>query len=321
MRHIPQAGTTQNNPTVNGILNLNKPQGWTSHDVVDRVRRLTGIRKVGHAGTLDPMATGVLLVCLGRATRIAEYLMAGRKRYRATLRLGIRTDSHDADGEITATAPVTVDRERVARALDAFRGPIEQVPPMVSAVKRQGQPLYKLARQGVRVERAPRSVEVNELVLNAWNPPSLDLEITCSPGTYVRALARDLGDELGCGAHLTALVRLASGDFELEDAIPLEQFTATVEADRQAESQEPRWHQLVMPLDRGLRHFPACCLDPQASRRVRTGQPLPDDVIGAPRDQLCRGYGDHDQGDGLLALLKFDADAQVWRPHKVFHPL
>lgn len=297
---------------MDGILNLDKPGGWTSHDVVARVRRLTRIRRVGHAGTLDPLATGVLLVCLGQATRIAEYLMAGRKRYRAVVRLGISTDSHDADGRVTATAPVMVGRAEVEATLSRLRGVTTQVPPMVSALKRGGQPLYKLARRGISVERAARPVEIFELTLTAWSPPSLTLELTCSPGTYVRALARDLGQQLGSGAHLTALTRLTSGDFELEQAITLEQFAAAAAAGD--------WRRMVLPMDAGLKHFPSCALGAQESQRVRSGQPLPATLIAAPTHELCRAYDAHDAHRRLLALLKFDEEAELWRPHKVFHP-
>jgi tRNA pseudouridine55 synthase len=326
-----------NKPTtlnVDGILNLNKPQGWTSHDVVAYVRRLTGVRRVGHAGTLDPMATGVLLVCLGKATRIAEYLMAGRKCYSATLHLGTSTDSHDADGRVTAEAPVTCDRAAIVEALSRFQGPIEQVPPMVSAIKKDGQPLYKLARRGIKVERPPRAVEIYTLSLVDWIPPELTIEVTCSPGTYIRALARDLGRDLGCGAHLTALTRTASGDFMLADALEL---PALVEAAKgrdglgtehqnyghsqnHAHASTPMWHELVMPLEAGLKHFPACALADEESERIRHGRPLSEKQVDAPRDQLCRAYSETDQSKTLLALLRFDDDAGHWRPHKVFHP-
>jgi tRNA pseudouridine55 synthase len=294
---------------VDGILNLNKPSGWTSHDVVARVRRLTGVRRVGHAGTLDPLATGVLLVGLGQATRISEYLMAGRKRYRAVVRLGVSTDSHDADGQVTATAPVTATRAHVEAALAGFRGRIDQVPPMVSALKRDGQPLYKLARRGVAVERQPRPVDIFELALTDWAPPDLTLELTCSPGTYVRALARDLGQILGCGAHLTELTRLASGNFTLEQAVRWEQFEAAVA--------DGSWRKWVSPIDAGLQSFPACDLDAQESQRVQHGLPLSAGQVAAPPDALCRAY---DPERRLLALLRFDTQADVWRPHKVFRP-
>ena len=310
--------------SMDGILNLNKPKGWTSHDVVARVRHLTRVRRVGHAGTLDPMATGVLLVCLGRATRITEYLMTGRKRYRAVASLGISTDSHDADGTVTATAPITVSCAEVEAALSHFRGPIEQVPPMVSAIKQHGQPLYKLARRGITVERAARRVEIYELNLaqcplptdplpNADTSYDLTLELTCSSGTYVRALARDLGECLGCGAHLTALTRLASGDFSLDQAIGMEQLTQAVTNDD--------WRHLLLPIDAGLKHLPACTLGKKESRQVQSGRPLPAALITQPTDQLCRAYAAHDAEKKLLALLKFDENAQLWRPHKVFQPL
>ncbi len=291
-------------------MNLDKPKGWTSHDVVARVRRLTGVRRVGHAGTLDPLATGVLLVCLGRATRIVEYLMAGRKRYRAVVQLGVSTDSHDADGQVTDTSSVAVSRAEAEAALAHFRGAIEQIPPMVSALKRQGQPLYKLARRGITVERAARPVEIYQLTLSDWSPPHFTLELSSSPGTYVRALARDLGQQLGCGAHLRALTRLSSGDFDLEQAVWMEQFAAAAARDE--------WQSLLLPLDAGLRRFPRCTLGVRDSQRARSGCPLAVELIAAPTDQLCRAY---DAEKNLLALLKFDADAQAWRPHKVFHPL
>jgi tRNA pseudouridine55 synthase len=321
---------------MDGILNLNKPKGWTSHDVVSFVRRLTHMQRVGHAGTLDPLATGVLLVCLGRATRVVEYLMEGRKHYRAVLLLGISTDSHDADGQVTATAPVTAGRTDVEKALSHYHGTIQQVPPMVSAIKRDGQPLYALARRGIVVERAARPVEIYELALTDWRPPNLTIELVCSPGTYVRALARDLGQELGCGAHLTALTRLASGDFTLSEAITLDQLAAAVPAntgDRVKTPQgtgkvpastanhEPWWHSLVMPMDAGLKHLPACSLRERESRRIRSGQPLPAELIHAPKDELCRAYAVGDTEKKLLALLKFDDEVLLWRPHKVFDPL
>jgi tRNA pseudouridine55 synthase len=319
---------------VDGILNLNKPKGWTSHDVVARVRRLTGVRRVGHAGTLDPMATGVLLICLGKATRIAEYLVAGRKRYSATLRLGISTDSHDADGRVTAEAPVTADLAAVEEALSRFRGPIEQVPPMISAIKKDGQRLYELARRGVEVERPPRAVEIYGLHLVDWAPPKLTIDVTCSSGTYIRAIARDLGRDLGCGAHLTALTRTASGDFTLTDAIELATLVDAVvgkddpatscqnqvSVKKNALSSTPLWHALVMPLEAGLSQFPACALSEEASESIRHGQPLPEAQVDAPRDQLCRAYSAADRSRTLLALLKFDGDIGFWRPHKVFQP-
>jgi tRNA pseudouridine55 synthase len=237
---------------------------------------------------------------------------------------------------VTETAPVNVTRADIEKALSTFRGRIEQIPPMVSAIKRDGQPLYKLARRGITVARKARPVEIYELILIDWESPDLVVELRCTPGTYVRALARDLGHVLGCGAHLTTLTRLASGDFTLNDAIELERFTETAtsgdsdldNAVGNADSRKtalgkrtPAWHHLVMPMEAGLKHFPACNLGMQESRRVQSGQFLPAELVNAPTDELCRAYGDPGSGQSLLALLKFDKGAQVWRPHKVFRAL
>ena len=297
---------------IGGILNLDKPRGPTSHDVIDRVRALTGTRRVGHAGTLDPLATGVLLVCIGRATRVAEYLMAGQKVYRARLRLGISTDTYDAEGQVTAEAQVEVDRAQVDAALTHFRGTITQVPPIYSALKHQGTPLYRLARRGVAVQEiAPkaRQVEISRLELTVWEPPECVLEVTCSPGTYVRSLAHDLGQALGCGAHLSALTRLASGEFRLEDAVTVEEFAQA--------AAERRWKDLVLPIDAALARFAAVHLDADAARRICSGQAVA--RLSGDADltvsELARAYGP----DGaFLALVAYDPAVEVWRPRKVF---
>lgn len=291
--------------TSDGILNLDKPRGPTSHDMVARVRRLTGVRRVGHAGTLDPLATGVLLICIGRATRVSEYLMAGQKVYRARARLGVTTDTYDAEGQVVAEAAVEASRAQVEAALSQFRGRIAQLPPMYSAVKRKGTPLYRLARQGISVEREPRQVEIFRLELTEWAPPECTLEMTCSRGTYVRSLAHDLGQTLGCGAHLTGLTRLASGDFLLEEAVTLEEFAQA--------AAEHCWPDLLRPLDSALAHFPALHLDADSVRRLCQGQAI---ANGERRGGgLSRVYGP----DGIfLALAAYDAEAKVWRPRKVF---
>jgi tRNA pseudouridine55 synthase len=296
-----------------GILNLNKRPGPTSHDVVDDVRRLTGIRRVGHAGTLDPLAAGVLLVCIGRATRVAEYLMAGHKVYRARVRLGISTDTYDAEGMVTSEAPVEVDRAQVEAALSSFRGVIAQIPPVYSAIKHQGTPLHRLARRGVAVEQIPlkaRQVEILRLELTAWEPPECTLEATCSSGTYVRALAHDLGQALGCGAHLSGLTRLASGRFHVEDAVTLEEF-AEIAA-------QGRWTARLHPIDAALARFRPLYVDADAARRLCSGQPIIS-PSGEPVDEsLARAYG---PDRVFLALVAYDSEANVWRPRKVFCPL
>ncbi len=303
-----------------GILNLDKPCGPTSHSVVARVRALTGIRRVGHAGTLDPLATGVLLVCIGRATRVTEYLMAGRKVYRARVRLGIITDTYDAEGRVIAEAPVEVGRVQVEAALARFRGTITQVPPVYSALKHKGTPLHRLARRGVEVEHLSllkaRQVEIFRLELTTWEPPECVLEMTCSPGTYVRALAHDLGQVLGCGAHIAGLARLASGDFRLEDTVTLEEFAQAVS--------EYRWPDLLCPMDAAVTRFPALHLDAEAARRLCLGQAVEArerECVGTEAGGrgevacLARVYG---PGGTFLALAVYDSTANVWRPRKVF---
>jgi len=297
---------------VSGILNLDKPVGFTSHDVVARVRRLTGQRKVGHAGTLDPMATGVLLLCLGQATRVAEYLMAGQKKYRAIVRLGVVTDTYDVEGTvIQAVESFHLSREQIAEALEAFQGTIQQIPPPYSAIRQGGRRLYQLARQGVSVQAPPRTVEIEAIDLIAWEPPHLTLEVTCSPGTYIRSLAHDLGQRLGVGGHLAALTRLASGDWHLEEAITLDELQAAVEAGR--------WTHLLHPMDAALRAFDRVDLREEPARRVSHGQAIRLDP--PPRTSLARAY----TPDGrLLALLQPArgprAREGMWQPKKVFNP-
>ncbi len=284
---------------VSGILNINKPAGMTSHDVVDRVRRISGQRRVGHAGTLDPAATGVLVVCLGQATRVAEYLMASDKVYRAEIRLGVSTDTHDAEGQVTATAEVDISEEEVRKALAAFIGSIRQVPPMYSALKREGVPLYKLARQGITVEREPRLVEIHDIEVLDWNPPLLTIRVECSPGTYIRALARDLGQKLGCGAHLQSLTRLASGHFTLEEAVSLDELA------------QGDWQKFIHPVDEALLDFEPLIVDAQTEKRIRHGQ----QISGPDTPGLRRAYSQ--QGE-LIAILSHDPQTGLWQPKKVF---
>src|SRR6185295_2679472 len=194
---------------MHGFLNIDKPAGMTSHDVVARIRRFTRQRRVGHAGTLDPAATGVLVVAIGAATRLIEYVQdATTKRYHAVVRLGVTTATDDAEGEVLASTPVPdLGAPAIERVLDGFRGPIMQVPPMYAALHHEGRRLHELARAGIVVERPARPVTIEQLDLLDWTPPLLTLDILCGKGTYIRALARDLGAALGCGAHLQALRR------------------------------------------------------------------------------------------------------------------
>ena len=290
---------------LSGILNINKPSGMTSHDVVRRVRQITRQPRVGHAGTLDPLATGVLILCLGQATRVVEYLMVDDKVYRARICLGISTSTYDAEGEITRRAGTDgISRTQVEQALEAFKGTLEQTPPMYSALKHKGTPLYRLARRGQVIPRQPRKIEIKALEWLEWARPELVIRVHCSKGTYIRSLAHDLGLRLGCGAHLMALAREASGRFRIEDAITLEDLEHAFSS-----SDGPS---LLQPFDTALQAFPAVAVDRATERKIGFGQrvKLPE----APQTPLCRVYAI----DGrLLALLRC-APGGLWQPHKVF---
>jgi tRNA pseudouridine55 synthase len=209
---------------MNGVLIIDKSRGISSFDVVRQVRRLCKTRRVGHAGTLDPLATGVLPVAVGWATRLVEYMMAGEKTYQATMKLGVSTDTQDSEGKaLEQKAWQHVDRVAVDEAITGFVGQIDQLPPMYSALKKDGKPLYQLARQGIEVERNPRPVLVESLVIDEFEPPFITFTVRCSKGTYVRTLCHDIGQTLDCGAHMTALRRLACGRFDLTASHTLEE--------------------------------------------------------------------------------------------------
>lgn len=209
--------------SLDGVLLVDKAPGMTSHDVVAIVRRRLNTKKVGHCGTLDPLATGLLIIVLGRGTKIQDLLMAEDKEYVGTMTLGITTDSQDADGQIVETKPVPdFTREQIDAAFGKFQGDFYQTPPMVSAIKKEGVPLYKLARQGKTVEREPRFVHVYAHEIQAVRPPEIDFRVVCSKGFYVRTYAFDIGNELGCGAHLKALRRTKSGKFTLEHSVTVQ---------------------------------------------------------------------------------------------------
>jgi len=211
--------------TINGLLNFNKPRDITSHDLVIAVRRITGVRKVGHTGTLDPFATGVMVICLGNATKLSRELTGKRKIYYGRMRLGIRTDSHDGTGKVLSTVDsFQVDRDQILRVLEEFVGEIEQIPPMFSAVKYQGKPLYKLARKGIVVERQPKLVNIYRLELKKIDGKYIEFEAETSAGTYIRTLCDSIGERLGCGAYLSELTRTCVGEFTLDDSLTLEEF-------------------------------------------------------------------------------------------------
>lgn len=209
--------------TLNGVLNCSKPEGWSSFDVIRKLRRALGVKRMGHTGSLDPIATGVLVICVGRATRLVELLMAAEKEYLARVRFGAATDTYDSEGEVVFSGPVPEELARaVEERLPAYRGRIQQSPPPFSAAKKDGTPLYKLARQGELVELPPREVEVRELELTGVEGDEARLRVVCGKGTYVRALAEELGRDLGCGAHLAGLIRTRNGIFQVEDALEVD---------------------------------------------------------------------------------------------------
>jgi tRNA pseudouridine55 synthase len=250
---------------LHGVLLLDKPLGLTSNDALQRVRRLLRAEKAGHTGTLDPLATGLLPLCFGAATKFAQISLEADKRYLATLRLGRTTTTGDAEGDLLREHPVTVDRARIEAACRALTGAIHQVPPMHSALKHQGRALYEYAREGVEIERAEREVTIHAIDIVAWNAASRDeltLDVRCSKGTYIRTLAEDLGEALGCGAHLSALRRTASGAFTVAGAITLEALQAMSEAEREA--------RLLAP-DQLLEGWPTVRLDAGEAARFLTG--------------------------------------------------
>jgi tRNA pseudouridine55 synthase len=283
----------------------------TSHDVVARVRKLLGQKRVGHTGTLDPLATGVLPICVGQATRVAEYLSEGGKAYRATIRFGVETTTYDAEGEVVREAPVALTREEIEAVLPEFLGEQEQVPPVYSAIKRDGRPLYKLARAGEDVTPEPRHVRIDALTIVAWAPPDLALDVECGKGTYIRSLAFDLGRRLGPGAYLAGLIRTRSGPFTLDQSVTLEELEAAL--------REGNWRALLHRADEALADWGSVRLDEGGERRLRNGQTLslsPESIAGGTgANGLLRAYAT----DGrFLGILRWDDTASIWRPHKVF---
>jgi len=285
-----------------GFLVVDKPPGLTSHDVVARVRRGTGVRQVGHAGTLDPMATGVLVVCVGTATRLAEYVMASEKEYAATVRLGVETDSYDADGQVVASTPIDhLGEADVRAALARFQGEQDQIPPMHSAIKQGGVKLYTLARRGETVERAARRVTMH-VSLDSLALPDIELRVVCSPGTYIRSLAHDLGAALGVGGHLTRLRRLRSG--ALDRPVAWEHLEAAF--------QDGSWRTHLVNEAVALSGMGALSLDDADAQAISHGRAVPlDDEPNAAG--LRRAY---DPDGAFLAIV--ERRGGVWAPVKVF---
>jgi len=345
---------------MDGILNINKAIGMTSHDVVAKIRKLLKQKRVGHAGTLDPAASGVLPICVGQGTRVAEYLSESGKAYQAEIVLGIVTDTYDSQGTVVRTASLTdwcddpneitespvgasaklaeqrrslgdcvsipcpppqrseaervsilrPDRAHIEEALQQFIGPQMQMPPRYSAIKIQGRPAYKLARAGEEIPLQPRPITISQLEILQWRPPRLTLAIECSKGTYIRSLAYDLGERLGCGAHLGALLRTRSGPFTLSESITLEELELAIEAGTVQEH--------LHPADLALQQYPALMLDDVTVERVLHGNAFKyDDPHGHTPSDLARVY---DAAGRFLAIAQWDVERGLWQPKKVMLP-
>lgn len=281
---------------VDGVLLLDKPIGLTSNDALQKARRLFSAAKGGHTGTLDPLATGLLPLCFGEATKFSADLLDADKTYEAIVKLGITTDSGDAEGVVVASAPVNVSENDISRVLPQFTGDIQQIPPMHSALKRNGRPLYELARQGIEVEREPRAVTIYTIDCLDFSGDSLTLRVACSKGTYIRVLAADIGQALGCGAHLTGLRRTMVGDLDLANAVTLAELEALDEAERAGRLQ---------PVDALLLSLPVMTVEGEAAERFRHGNPveLPDGLAGK-----IRVYAD----DRLIGVGEPGSDGRLW---------
>lgn len=270
------------------------------------MRRLSSQRRIGHVGTLDPEATGVLPICLGQAARLSPFIVADRKTYRAEIELGVSTDTYDAAGKVTQRVdPSHITREQVEGVFPSLRGTILQKPPMYSALKHQGKRLYKLARAGIAVEREERRAEVFRLELLQWQPPLFTIEVECGKGTYIRSLAHDLGQSLGCGAYLRRLARLRCGPFDINDSITLPQLEDSF--------RHNYWQDFLYPIDVVLEHWIAAIVSKEKEHAIRNGRPL--DLGNGDDKGHCRAYS----LDGrFLAVLRFLPENGLWQPEKVF---
>lgn len=288
---------------MDGIIVINKPAGKSSHDMVYFVRRLLGIKKVGHTGTLDPDATGVLPVCIGKATKAADMLTASDKAYRATLVFGMTTDTLDSSGEILSEQPADFSREELASVINEFIGEIEQIPPMFSAIKKDGKKLYELARQGISVERNVRKVKIYDIKLNWFNKDegTAEIDVVCSKGTYIRTLCDDIGMRLGCGAYMNSLVRTKSADFFIEDSFNCDELNEMKESGTLCDA--------IIPTDKLFAAYEAVYLDSFLAQKVKNGIKIR--KKGLIEGNMYRVYGEKGEflcisryEDGLLIMEK-----------------
>ncbi len=295
---------------VNGIILLDKPQGLTSNKALQRVKAIFFAQKAGHTGSLDPLATGMLPICFGEATKVSNYLLDANKRYRFTCQLGVVTTTGDAEGEVIERHDVAeLDEQAIETVLAQFRGTIEQVPPMYSALKHNGERLYDLARQGIEVDRKSRTVQIHELKLIDFHDTEIELEAYCSKGTYIRTLCEDIGKKIGCGAHVSKLRRLAVGPFQdAGSMVTLEQLETMLEQDRE------QLNDLLMPIDSALMHWPDVRLNADLSYYLLQGQAV--QVPQAPTQGWVRLY--NADRDTFLGVGQISDDGKV-APKRLFH--
>ena len=292
--------------SVSGVLVVDKPVGMTSHDVVQRIRSGTHIRRAGHTGTLDPRASGVLVVLIGPAVRLSEYVSTSDKRYQAVLRFGMTTSTYDTEGEITSRAPVDISYEELEETLSTFVGEFKQTPPIYSAIKVGGRKAYDIARDGETLDLEPRTINVYSIELLDWDPPEAVIDIHCSSGTYIRSLASDLGEKLGCGATLVGLRRTRNGQFGLRDAVSLSKLEDAFN--------DGDWYKYLIPAAEALSDWYTVVLTYEQVDAVRHGHRVP-----APEVVQAGLWGRAVSEEGeLVALIEYDAETNEWQPRKVF---
>ncbi|MFN3016623.1 tRNA pseudouridine(55) synthase TruB [Vibrio coralliilyticus] len=276
---------------IDGVILLDKPTGISSNDALQKVKRIYFAEKAGHTGALDPLATGMLPICLGEATKFSQFLLDSDKRYRVIAKLGERTNTSDSDGEVVETRPVDVDMTKLEACIDKFRGESEQVPSMFSALKYQGKPLYEYARQGIEVPREARKITVYEIILHRFEGDEIEMEVHCSKGTYIRTIVDDLGEMLGCGAHVTMLRRTAVANYPYEKMVTLEQLNELLEqAHRDEVAPREVLDPLLLPMDTAVEDLPEVNLNAEQTDLVQHGQPVY--VLGVPEGTLRMTSGD-----------------------------
>lgn len=272
---------------INGVILLDKPTGISSNDALQKVKRIFFAEKAGHTGALDPLATGMLPICLGEATKFSQFLLDSDKRYRVIAKLGERTDTSDSDGEVVETRPVDVNLEKLESCIDTFRGESDQVPSMFSALKYQGKPLYEYARKGIEVPRESRKITVYEIVLHRFEGDEVEMEVHCSKGTYIRTIVDDLGEMLGCGAHVTMLRRTGVAKYPYEKMVTLEQLNELLEqAHRDEVAPKELLDPLLLPMDTAVEDLPEVNLNAELTNLVQHGMPV--QVFGAPEGTPIR---------------------------------